>query len=500
MGFVLVWLALALPLSSFVAGNAGEQLVLHRIGVALGLIGVLASVAVFLAGRRGGSAARDRLAATLAVALYLFFHFHEFAPLVGGTERGSTYALWLVLFAIVVAGVALLARRAVVPRYLALVAGLLVAANVVVAVAGGTGSAAVPDSTAAVPFDATTTRTGATPDVYYFVVDAYGRADVLEEVVDVDNRAFLDQLRSRGLGVSERAVSNYPLTFLSVASTLDMDYLLTDGEPWSDRAPFYERLGGSNATVAGFRQLGYRYVHAPGGIWGGSACGDDVDVCVEPDRFLDETEWAFLRRTPIADAVAARFEERVVKQHVEPGAVVDAVLRLRGDQPTFTFAHVMSPHPPYVRTADCGTTTQVEQDLEAWGDEARPLYSGALRCLNRQLLDAVDRILADDPDAVIVVQGDHGSSFLSPWNRRPQRWPEDAVTERFAILSAVRPPAGCAPAPDDLTPVNTFRLIFSCLTGDPIPLLPNRAYAATYRPREPLVDVSGVLRLPTPGK
>ncbi len=66
---------------------------------------------------------------------------------------------------------------------------------------------------------------GYAPDVYYIILDAYGRADVLEEMFGYDNTPFLQSLESKGFYVAECAQSNYAQTMLSLTSSLNFDYL-----------------------------------------------------------------------------------------------------------------------------------------------------------------------------------------------------------------------------------------------------------------------------------
>ena len=63
------------------------------------------------------------------------------------------------------------------------------------------------------------------PDVYYIILDAYGRSDVLANKFDVDNADFLDTLRSMGFFVASCSQSNYAHTHLSLASSLNYRYL-----------------------------------------------------------------------------------------------------------------------------------------------------------------------------------------------------------------------------------------------------------------------------------
>src|SRR5688572_12591582 len=68
-------------------------------------------------------------------------------------------------------------------------------------------------------------ETASLPDVYYLVLDGYGRQDVLQDYYDFDNSPFLNSLSSKGFYVASESRSNYAHTFLSLASSLNMDYV-----------------------------------------------------------------------------------------------------------------------------------------------------------------------------------------------------------------------------------------------------------------------------------
>jgi hypothetical protein len=82
------------------------------------------------------------------------------------------------------------------------------------------------------------------PDVYYIILDAYGRHDVLEKVYQYDNSALLNELKNLGFYVVDQSRSNYNQTVLSLIASLNMDYVdqvvtITDPDsnpdyPWID--------------------------------------------------------------------------------------------------------------------------------------------------------------------------------------------------------------------------------------------------------------------------
>ena len=63
------------------------------------------------------------------------------------------------------------------------------------------------------------------PDVYYVILDTYGSASMLREFYDFENSGFITSLQNRGFFVAEESFSNYAMTTLSLASSLNMYYL-----------------------------------------------------------------------------------------------------------------------------------------------------------------------------------------------------------------------------------------------------------------------------------
>ena len=113
-------------------------------------------------------------------------------------------------------------------------------------------------------------------------------------------------------------------------------------------------------------------------------------------------------------------------------------------------------------------------------------YLDNLRCTNKQALDFVDWIIAERPDAIIVLQSDHGLNF-GEFNNEvdDDRLPVDigwnAFDGRAGILNAMRLPSACRQyLRPDITAVNTFRLVFSCLDGAQPEFMENRFFLSNY--------------------
>jgi hypothetical protein len=226
--------------------------------------------------------------------------------------------------------------------------------------------------------------------------------------------------------------------------------------------------------------MGYRYVLGTDYLT--VVCDGTEDVCAGRGvPVLAEREWALLDSTPIGPVAHRLGADPPAGSDVllEPEAVVAKAQRTK--EPFFLYMHLLIPHPPYRYTPDCAHRDVSDPSLSEWGlgtGENLEHYEDSIRCTNRAILRTVDRIAASDPGAIVVMEGDHGSAFEVP-DTAPIEWPADALHERYSIFSAARFPRGCPQEAPTLS-VNTFRLVFSCVTGRRVPLLEPKFFSVYY--------------------
>ena len=207
-------------------------------------------------------------------------------------------------------------------------------------------------------------------------------------------------------------MTSYARTHLSMSSTLAMDYVVQPGtevtQEFRALAPVF---GGENATVERFREHGYRYLFASTtGMLPWASCDTSVaDVCVPAaSKGIDDVQLSLLKLTPLGGFPFDR-------PHTDPLDVVERVEALDVDEqsPFFLFADINAPHFPYRFGPGC----EVPHRAGLVGAARRAGVEGVLppgdRLPNEQILEGVDRIIAADPDAIIVLQSDHGSATAS---------------------------------------------------------------------------------------
>jgi hypothetical protein len=158
--------------------------------------------------------------------------------------------------------------------------------------------------------------------------------------------------------------------------------------------------------------------------------------------------------------------------------------------PKFVFVQLVTPHPPFIFDAEGGAVnppwpyTQMGGLGFYWMQEGatkKDYHAGYLdqvRFISKRLIEVIDKIQgASERLPIIVLLSDHGPD-AGEWVKdlsRTERHPE--IIERFGVLSALSLP-GVPPTavPDDLSTVNTFRLVLNHYFDTSLDLLEPKTY------------------------
>lgn len=329
--------------------------------------------------------------------------------------------------------------------------------------------------------------TEALPDVYYIVLDGYGRSDVLDELYGFDNSDFVRALESRGFIMPEESRSNYPKTALSVASSLNMDYVqslapqLKDQIFWWLMTPLIKH----NHVRANLESLGYRSV-AIATDWGITNNTTVDEYHMPASIMLNDFESFYIAKTPLAAFLPALKKFAFVPDFETHGDLIlynFTTLNNIADQPgpKFVFAHILAPHPPFVFGAD-GVRLQPDypfsfndgSDFRDDPEVYRDGYTEQVQFINKQIIPLIDSILdSTDVPPIIILQADHGPGMLTDFKSLENT----CLKERFSVFAAYHLP-GMNPSdiPSDITPVNLFRIIFNQYFSAELPMLESRQY------------------------
>jgi hypothetical protein len=314
------------------------------------------------------------------------------------------------------------------------------------------------------------------PDIYYIILDSYGRSDLLKRAFDYDNSAFIQDLEAMGFYVADCTQSNYNRTDVSLASSLNLDYLQNlsaDYRPPSqDRRTLWASI--SNSTVrlmlekAGYTSIAF----ASGFAWSEV---DESDVYLAPNSFgmsMTSFEVLLLRTSParyleesglinLTELDGRHFRERTQFILDE----MDDLARMPG--PKFAFIHILPPHPPFVYAPDGSFTDPapfLNEDQRYTYESYTRGYRNQVEYITGQIETAVRTLLEkSSTPPIIILQGDH-----APWLQ--------TGNGKFLILNAYYLPGHTDLLYPTISPVNTFRLIFDTYFGTDYGLLPDTSY------------------------
>ncbi|MCA1572782.1 MAG: hypothetical protein LC798_21310 [Chloroflexi bacterium] len=244
---------------------------------------------------------------------------------------------------------------------------------------------------------------------YVLLLDGYPRADTLMSL-GIDNTAFLEQLGERGFDHYPHATSVHTYTHRTIPAMLAGS---SEGIPdgWGqleERQAIRREIdvpGGFTAIDPGIGHitLGAGQHMDAGGV-------NDFEI-----HLMGRSILGLVARGWTADQLA-----RSMRDHIEGS--LDMMAQADGR----VFAHVMTPHHPYVLTSGlpdcwprCSAFTR-PSEIRPTADWTAQM-AAEIEALNALVLDAVDVVVDRNPDAAIVLFSDHGArhdtNLPDEWHR-----------------------------------------------------------------------------------
>lgn len=332
------------------------------------------------------------------------------------------------------------------------------------------------------------------PDIYYIVLDGYGRQDILEAFYRFDNSKFINALRERGFYVADASSSNYIQTMLSLSSSFNMEYvqnLTVNGKTPENRADLIELLNYSEVRTV-LAQNGYPIVsfenEYKATIPTADIYYDDADaVLTQPvtafeSIVIDRSMARALTHIPAFNRALIEMPYETHRENILSAfSGLEEIPSLDGDY--FVYAHIIAPHPPFVFDAQ-GNAIPHDEPFTLFDanyyikDHSRGGYIAGYRkqiqYVNTLVLGTVDALLAQsETPPIIILQGDHGPGAYLQWGSLEQTIP----SERFGILNAYYfPDADYASLYPSISPVNSFRVLLNQFFGTDYALLPDLHY------------------------
>ena len=302
-------------------------------------------------------------------------------------------------------------------------------------------------------------KIGKKPDIYYIIVDSYTSSNSLKEFWQYDNSAFITYLKQKGFFIAGDSRSPNTWTALSIASSLNLSPVDVDLRklPAGVRSSITFDLLRNNKVNASLMSIGYDFKNL--------SLFDSAGVrrfYTYPGMMSGESSFpsAIYKKT-FFGAVEARY--LVLKDFSKINlSIFDKLKKSNNgnhDKPVFVYAHLMMPHWPY-QFDRSGRITPIEKLKGTLKEHStrKDLYLEQLIFTNQLIMETVNTILSNrENPPIIIIQGDHGFRMIDG---------PDKDKESRTILNAYFLPDGekCT-LYDNISPINTFRMIFNCYFG-----------------------------------
>ncbi len=335
------------------------------------------------------------------------------------------------------------------------------------------------------------------PNIYYIILDAYARADILQELYDCKNSDFLNRLEQRGFYIATNSNANYCQTGLSLASSLNLEYHDELAQKYADNKrymhPLNEKLN-NNKVINYLKEFDYEFnyyqtsdlnflqINNADAVYYMRGMGMNI----LHDHLYNMTIFPLLFKDhffPIKNRLQIHRKRLLYTMEK-----VESTSKLTG--PFFDLIHILCPHRPFVFDRDgnfrdpaMNYSGLLTGDINIRNNEEyKNNYCDQLLYLSMRVLRMVDRILDNSQNPpIIILQADHGPSSEMD-NFGPIDTNTSNFKERMGILNAYFfPDQNYSTLYSSITPVNTFRVILNQYFDGNFEFLPDSVYFSNLR-------------------
>lgn len=345
------------------------------------------------------------------------------------------------------------------------------------------------------------------PNIYYLIMDAYTRNDILKSYFNYDNSDFTNFLKKEGFYVAEQSISNYGHTVLSIPSALNMCYMDSMvnllGAQNTDRWPMSNYLNNSK-VLRKLRTHKYKTKSYDAAMF-------PVAYLTSADEFYQTpgTQLSLFHNQLINITILRAFNRRRSINFISPEAlhrrkIRNAFTKMEETttltEPQYIHGHILAPHQPFLFDKD-GNDRDMKSDYNIWNpldstsDNSwyKEGYVEQLQYINKRLKTLITKILHESiRPSIIIIQGDHGTASEL---RNHKGFEGNDFKERFSILNAYYfPDKDYRRLYNEISPVNSFKVIMNKYFNGKFKMEPDKAFYSDWNQPYNFTEVTGLVR------
>lgn len=251
---------------------------------------------------------------------------------------------------------------------------------------------------------------GDKPNVYYFIYDEYGGVENLAHYYDFDNSEIMQKLTEEQVNISYSSRNEESIyTSTIVPNLLNLSYVASDKDysidniDKTENCKLYQLFRNNGYTINMIDHLGF--LKSEGcNLLNTDLEGDTISTYIINNSLIKQI-----------DMVSEKINNKINGQELTYVGRTRNILKLieessdytENNQPTFTIGYIQSPHDPIMFQED--GTVLPEELWHNWAN--KELYIGQLKYINQNIENTIVNIKKKDPDALVIIQSDHGSRY-----------------------------------------------------------------------------------------
>lgn len=317
---------------------------------------------------------------------------------------------------------------------------------------------------------------GILPDIYFIMVDAFPREDIVQTEYG-ETIPFYKDLENMGFVATNEAYANYLFTMNALSAMLNFDYIpariegqIVDSK---DEGPLLE-LVHDNRLCKTLQSIGYEYI-ALDSTWRPTTTSTCADQVIENGENIEDILIFYMNMTALLPVMNEHMVTTVRNSRLKTLEQIKTIPALDG--PTFTFAHILLPHQPYVFDQNGDPFPDLEKlNIFRTGNNRDDAFFEQTIFASNQLIEVVQEIIDNsEVPPIILIQADHGPDYLD-YGDDP-----DIINLRAPVFGAYYLPfGGDELVYPSMSPVNLFRIVLSYYFDAGLELLEDRTYYTTF--------------------
>lgn len=301
-------------------------------------------------------------------------------------------------------------------------------------------------------------------NIYYLIVDEMTSIDLAKEAKLIKkNDSLLNFINKPNVNVLENSYSSYKSTYLSLTSIMNLDYPVDEkSKEYNEYQKYFPLMMEDNRIflLDILKRLDYDF------FWAGNflmPCKENLKYnkynCLS-NKYTKIYSLLFngiYGGTPFSK-IFSRVVLEIESKSLSGQRNIDLLINhLKDNKPkkSFYFIHQLSPHSPFTVKDDCTSVPEFFFNNEYDG------YKNAYKCVLQEISEFLNFIDKNDPNSIIVIQGDHGIDTIFDNLTTDQRYKYKA-----SIFNLLRAPEICFDTNINLlrNNINTVRWAVNCIS------------------------------------